>query len=101
MRELTTADFDEALVAEHVLVDFWAPWCGPCKTLAPELERLAAAHPDVEVVKVNIDEEPALAARFDVMSIPTVIHFAHGQPVAKTVGAMPAARLAAQLGLDA
>lgn len=100
MRELTTTDFDETLASvDDLVVDFWAPWCGPCHALAPELERLAAAHPGLQVMKVNIDEQPELATRYGVMSIPTVLRFQGGAPVAHTVGATSADQLAQRLGI--
>ena len=72
-----------------VLVDFWAEWCGPCKSIAPILEDVATARQDsLRVVKVNIDESPELASRFGVRSIPTLILFQNGQPQAQKVGAL-------------
>jgi len=72
-----------------VLVDFWAEWCGPCKSIAPMLEDVATARQDsLKVVKVNIDESPGLASRFGVRSIPTLILFQNGQPHSQKVGAL-------------
>ena len=87
----TDATFDvEAKAAPPVLVDLWAPWCGPCRFVSPILEELArdyAGH--LKVVKVNVDENPALARRFDARSIPTMVVLKDGQLVDRVVGAMP------------
>ena len=98
--ELSAANFEkETQVAGPVIVDFWAPWCNPCRMLAPVLEELANAKPDVKVCKVNIDEEQALAERFGVMSIPTVVCLLDGVEKSRSVGLMPKDKLIAALGL--
>ena len=76
-----------------VLVDFWASWCGPCRMLAPVVEQLSEDHPEVVFGKVNIDEQPELAARYQVASIPTLILFKNGKPAATSVGVRPKAAL--------
>lgn len=81
-----------------VLVDFWAEWCGPCKMIAPILEEIAVEQGgSVQVAKVNVDEAPELARRFEVMSIPTLILFADGQPATRIVGAKSKSQLLKEL----
>jgi thioredoxin 1 len=84
VRDLDETTFDAAVAGGPLLVDFWAPWCRPCKTLEPILEELP-----VDVARVNIDEEPSLASRCDVLSIPTVVLFAGGEAVGTVVGLRP------------
>ena len=90
MREITDSDFDaEVLAAEGpVVIDFWAPWCGPCKAVEPILAQLAEAHSGrVEFAKLNIDENPVAASRYGVLSIPTAILFEGGEARETVVGA--------------
>jgi len=85
-----TNDFNDLISNnEVVFVDFYATWCGPCKMLAPSIEKLAEEHPEVKVVKVDVDQEPTLAMQFGVQSIPTLITFKKGQPISRKMGFMP------------
>ncbi len=82
-----------------VLVDFWAPWCGPCRMVEPVLAQLAAERsPGLKVVKVNVDESPQLAARFRAMSIPLLVVMRDGREVDRIVGAVPKAQIEERLG---
>ncbi len=80
-----------------VLVDFWAPWCGPCRVIAPSLEEINAERDDLRVVKLNVDDNQQTAARYDVMSIPTLIVFKNGEPATRIIGALPKKRLVQEL----
>jgi thioredoxin len=94
MREITDETFEAEVLqaAGPVVVDFWAPWCGPCRAIAPILEQLDAEQQRIEFTKVNIDENPAYASRFGVLSIPTVILFENGEAQETIIGACPRSR---------
>ena len=100
--KITAENFESVVLNSEkpVLVDFWATWCGPCKMIAPVIEQISEEYADKLVVgKVDVDEVPAIAARYNVMSIPTLIVFENGKEAKRLVGFMPKVRLVAELGL--
>ena len=102
--EATEATFEQEVLGSEkpVLVDFWADWCGPCHMVAPVLDQIVSERADdLRLVKVNIDEQPALAQRYGVMSIPTMILFRDGEPAGAALGAQPKTALERALGLGA
>src|SRR5258708_40221686 len=99
LNEVTDSNFQaEVLESENpVLVDFWAPWCGPCRVVAPVLEELAGEREDLKIVKLNVDDNQQTAVNYDVLSIPTLILFRNGAAVKKVIGAYPKKKLEAEL----
>ena len=99
LSDVTDSNFQAEVIESETatLVDFWAPWCGPCRMVGPILEEIAAERDDLRVVKLNVDENQQTAANFQVLSIPTLILFKHGQVAKKVVGAYPKRKLEAEL----
>ena len=88
---INNANFEKEVMnsEKKVLVDFWAPWCGPCQMVLPIVEEIAVERPDIKVCKINVDENPELAKRFRVMSIPTLVVLEKGEILERSVGAKP------------
>ena len=104
MQSVGDKDFNEVVLTSDtpVVVDFWAEWCGPCRLVHPELEKIAQEYEGkIKVVKLNIDEAPTVAAKYGVMSIPTLALFADGDIKAQVVGARPKDDIVMGLGLNA
>ena len=99
INEVTDNNFQAEVIESDtpVLVDFWAPWCGPCRVVAPVLEEIAGERQDVRVVKLNVDDNHQTAAKFGIMAIPTMILFRGGQEAKRIQGALPKKRLQAEL----
>jgi thioredoxin 1 len=101
-KNVTESTFEQDVLKNDkpVIVDFWAEWCGPCHAVAPVLEKIAEERQgEVELVKVNIDEEQGLAIKYGIQSIPTIVLFKNGEPAAAAIGARPKGDIERQLGL--
>jgi len=99
--EVTDATFESDVVKSEkpVIVDFWAPWCAPCRRISPILEEMSDSREDVRFVKLNVDDNPSTAMNYSIASIPTIARFEGGQVTQQAVGALPKNQLSAQLGL--
>jgi thioredoxin 1 len=97
--QVTDSNFADTVEAsgKALVLDFWAPWCGPCRMMEPVLHEIAEENETLTVGKLNVDENPGVATRFDILSIPTLLVFQDGQVVKKLVGAMPKKRLVDEL----
>jgi len=99
LNDVTDTTFQSEVIESEtpVLVDFWAPWCGPCRVVGPVLEEIAGERQDLRIVKLNVDENQQTAAKYEVLSIPTMILFKNGAVAKKVIGAYPKKRLEAEL----
>lgn len=93
--KITTENYENEVLNSDkpVLLDFWAAWCGPCKMVSPLVDEIALENADIKVGKINVDEQPELAAKFGVMSIPTLVVMENGKEVNRSIGAMPKANI--------
>ena len=97
MQELTTDNFQSSVAKGNAVIDFWAPWCGPCRMMAPHFEEAAKSHKTVLFAKVNVDENPEVAQQFNVRGIPTTVFLKDGKEINRIVGAVGKAQIEAKV----
>ncbi len=97
---LSESNFEEEVIRsdKKVLIDFWASWCGPCRMMSPVIDEIAAETDNIKVCKVNVDDEPSIAAKYGIMSIPTLLVVENGEVTGKSVGAVPKENVLALIG---
>ena len=102
LTEVTDSNFQAEVIESETatLVDFWAPWCGPCRVVGPVLEEIAEERDDLKIVKLNVDDNQQTAAQYQVLSIPTMILFKNGAEAKKIIGALPKKKILEQLELE-
>ncbi|MBR7032175.1 MAG: thioredoxin [Clostridia bacterium] len=97
---LSESNFEEEVIRsdKKVLIDFWASWCGPCRMMSPVIDEIAAETDSIKICKVNVDDEPSIAAKYGIMSIPTLLVVENGEVTGKSVGAVPKENVLALIG---
>jgi len=97
---LSESNFEEEVIRsdKKVLIDFWASWCGPCRMMSPVIDEIAAETDNIKICKVNVDDEPSIAAKYGIMSIPTLLVVENGEVTGKSVGAVPKENVLALIG---
>lgn len=99
VKELTSDNFEENVKGVKCVIDFWAVWCGPCRMMSPVIDELSEEKNELKFYKINVDEQPALADKFGISSIPTIVVLDNSKEISRTLGYMPKAQLVSELGI--